>query len=173
MVDLLSGDQDLVCRFNGGANAGHTICVGDKTYKLNLLPSGIVHEKTLNVIGNGTKIIYVNTNLTLTGVVCDLEHMLGELSKIDIPTNGRLLISDRCHVLFKFHQIIDGLHEKNLGKDSIGTTKKGIGPCYATKADRINLRVGDLKYWKHFEQNLRSVRIFIGIIKFSTSCAVA
>jgi adenylosuccinate synthase len=119
---------------------------GGKVYKLNLLPSGIIHEHSANVIGNG--------------VVVDLVHLTKELDSIEangVNTEGRLLISDRAHVLFAFHQIIDGLSEKSLGKDSIGTTKKGIGPCYATKADRINLRVGDLRYWKHFEENLRNL----------------
>ena len=93
-----------------------------------------------------------------TGVVCDLEHLLVELKRIDVPTAGRLLISDRAHILFKFHQIIDGLQEVSLGKEAIGTTKKGIGPCYAGKADRINLRICDLKHWELFQENLRNVR---------------
>lgn len=143
LVDLLSGEADLVCRYNGGANAGHTIVANNKTYKLNLLPSGIVHEKTINVIGNG--------------VVCDLEHLFKELSQIDVCTKGRLLISDRAHILFKFHQLIDGLQEVSLGKEAIGTTKKGIGPCYAGKADRVNLRMCDLKNWQVFEENLRNL----------------
>jgi len=143
-VDLLATHHSTVARYNGGANAGHTIVHGGKKFALNLLPSGIIQPECQNLIGNG--------------VVLHIPKLLDEiesLKKNGVDPAGKLFISDRCHLLFDFHQIIDGMTENNLGKDQIGTTKKGIGPCYASKMTRNNLRVGDFRYWKHFEINLR------------------
>jgi adenylosuccinate synthase len=131
---------ELIGRFNGGANAGHTLVVGGKKFAFHLLPCGMLHAGKQNVIGNG--------------VVLDIPIMLNELKKLHdagIDTTGRLLISDRAQLLFDAHKIIDASQESALGASNIGTTKKGIGPCYASKANRNGLRAGDLKDWDLFK----------------------
>lgn len=133
LVDILAQRFDVVARFNGGANAGHTLYVDNKKYAFHLLPCGMLGENTLNVIGNG--------------VVVDLPVLFEELNDIKnlgISHEHNLRISDRAHLLFGFHKIVDGLLEKNLADKSIGTTKRGIGPCYASKALRNGIRIGQL-----------------------------
>lgn len=142
LTDILSADSDFICRYNGGANAGHTIVHDKKQYKLNLLPSGILNEGCINVIGNG--------------VVVHLPQLFKELEQLDVPHEGRVLLSDRAHLLFDLHQVIDGMQEQSLGKNEIGTTRRGIGPCYMTKAERIGIRVGDLAVWDSFELKFRN-----------------
>uniref|UniRef100_A0A7C3N9X7 Adenylosuccinate synthetase n=1 Tax=candidate division WOR-3 bacterium TaxID=2052148 RepID=A0A7C3N9X7_UNCW3 len=131
IVDYLSNDADLVVRYQGGANAGHTIVINGKKYVLHLIPSGIIRGK-LSYIGNG--------------VVVDIDELLKEmenLSKENIDIE-KLKISANSHILFGFHKIID-IHEEERKKElSIGTTKSGIGPCYVDKYDRIGIRMGDL-----------------------------
>eukprot|EP01127_Copromyxa_protea_P006703 TRINITY_DN16702_c0_g1_i1.p1 TRINITY_DN16702_c0_g1~~TRINITY_DN16702_c0_g1_i1.p1 ORF type:complete len:433 (+),score=104.34 TRINITY_DN16702_c0_g1_i1:116-1414(+) len=135
LVDVLSEQADVVARYNGGSNAGHTIVVDGKKYAFHLVPSGILHPKVTCILGNG--------------VVVNLDSLLEELASLtrdNIDYTGRFLISDRAHLLFEFHKICDGMNEAVLagtGK-SIGTTKQGIGPCYALKMGRANLRVCDL-----------------------------
>ncbi|MDI6699618.1 MAG: adenylosuccinate synthase [bacterium] len=131
IVDYLSDDADLVVRYQGGANAGHTIVINGKKYILHLIPSGIIRGK-LSYIGNG--------------VVVDIDELLKEienLRKENIDVDN-LKISANSHILFEFHKIID-IHEEERKKElSIGTTKSGIGPCYVDKYDRIGIRMGDL-----------------------------
>eukprot|EP01102_Stenamoeba_stenopodia_P022710 TRINITY_DN9566_c0_g1_i1.p1 TRINITY_DN9566_c0_g1~~TRINITY_DN9566_c0_g1_i1.p1 ORF type:complete len:434 (-),score=109.72 TRINITY_DN9566_c0_g1_i1:127-1428(-) len=139
LVDLLASDFDLVARCAGGANAGHTIVVNGIKYALHLVPSGIITEKAVCLIGNGV-VLHVPSFF----------HELDELESKGIKTEGRIKISDRAHLLFEFHKIADGLGEAELSKGTgtqIGTTKQGIGPCYSDKASRINLRVGDLRFF--------------------------
>lgn len=129
-----------MARFNGGANAGHTLKVHGKKYAMHLIPCGILVPGKINVIGNG--------------VVLHTPTMFKELANLDtggIDWQGRLKVSDRAHLLFDFHQTIDGLQEVSKGKDSIGTTRKGIGPCYASKMARTGIRVGELMHdWDAF-----------------------
>ncbi|MGE3278850.1 MAG: adenylosuccinate synthase [Candidatus Altimarinota bacterium] len=143
LVDILSEQYDVIARCQGGSNAGHTIVVDGKKFAFHLLPSGILHKNATCLIGNG--------------VVLHLPTLFKELASLDekgIDYKGRLLISDRAHLLFDYHQIVDGMQEDELAGEKIGTTKKGIGPCYSMKAQRTNLRVGDLRFFKHFEENL-------------------
>jgi len=126
IVDLLAQDSDVVCRYQGGPNAGHTIVVDDETYKIRALPSGIVRGKPC-VIGNGC--------------VVDLEVLIGELDQFP---NGEVYLSGNAHLIMPWHLAIDQASERRLGKLAIGTTKRGIGPCYADKAMRLGIRVQDI-----------------------------
>ncbi|CAL8111580.1 unnamed protein product [Orchesella dallaii] len=136
LVDLLATTADVVCRCQGGNNAGHTVVVDGKEFDFHLLPSGIINEKCQSIIGNG--------------VVVHLPGLFEELQKNQdkgmADWKNRLLISDRAHLVFDFHQQVDGLQEaeKAKGNKSLGTTKKGIGPAYASKASRTGIRVADL-----------------------------
>lgn len=140
-------EYDVCARVAGGSNAGHTIVVGNTKYKFHLLPSGILNEKATCVIGNG--------------VVIHIPSFLNELDSLQsggtIDPTGRVLISDRAHMVFDFHQEVDGVQEEKLGRHKIGTTKKGIGPAYASKISRNGLRVGDLADWPHFERRFREL----------------
>ena len=131
IVDLLAQHSDVVCRYNGGPNAGHTIVVGDETYKIRALPSGIVRGKPC-VIGNGC--------------VVDPEVLIGELD--DFERRGHatdeVYLSGSAHLIMPWHVAIDGASERRLGKLAIGTTRRGIGPCYADKAMRLGIRVQDI-----------------------------
>ena len=134
IVDLLTSRAEVVIRFQGGANAGHTLKVGGQQIIVHLIPSGILYTDTLNIIGNG--------------MVLDPEVLLEEKtllrSKKYFMKDKQLLISDRAHVIMPYHKIIDQGREEILGKAKIGTTGRGIGPCYEDKAARIGIRVGDL-----------------------------
>ena len=135
IIDVLSEEADVVARYQGGNNAGHTVKVGDKKYVLHLIPSGILHARPLCVIGNG--------------VVVDPFALLAEIREIEsrgATVKGRLFVSDRAHVVFPFHGLLDAAHEGGGGGHTvkIGTTKRGIGPAYGDKAARIGLRIGDL-----------------------------
>lgn len=134
LVDLLASDMDIVCRCQGGNNAGHTVVVKEIEYDFHLLPSGIIHSKCKSIIGNG--------------VVIHLPGLFEELTKNEakglIDWQNRLMISDRAHLVFDFHQNVDALQELEKGKKSLGTTKKGIGPAYSSKANRTGIRVSDL-----------------------------
>jgi adenylosuccinate synthase len=146
LVDLLSQDYDVCARVAGGSNAGHTIVVEGKKYKFHLLPSGILNPNAVCVIGNG--------------VVVHLPSFLNELEALQlsgVACEGRVKISDRAHIVFDFHQEVDGTQEAGLGRHKIGTTKKGIGPAYASKISRNGLRVGDLQNWEYFEQRFRAL----------------
>jgi len=130
VVDFLCEDADYVVRFQGGSNAGHTIKVGDEKYKFHLLPSGVVRGKTC-VIGNG--------------VVVDPEIFLEEINSLrKRGIEPRIMVSDRANVIMPYHKILDGAEESYLGKKRIGTTKRGIGPCYSDKIARKGIRVADL-----------------------------
>eukprot|EP01133_Synstelium_polycarpum_P006395 gene6395-7418_t len=148
LVDILSQDCDVVARCQGGANAGHTIVVGGKKIALHLIPSGILNEKATCVLGNGM-VIHLPTFF---------KEVEGLKSK-DISYEGRLFISDRAHLVLDVHQIVDAMKETELAhgvggsNDSIGTTKKGIGPAYSSKASRGGLRVCDLFHFEQFKKN--------------------
>ncbi|KAG5055148.1 hypothetical protein AAZX31_03G122300 [Glycine max] len=144
LVDILAQHFEIVARCQGGANAGHTIYNAEgKKFALHLVPSGILNEDTLCVIGNG--------------VVVHLPGLFKEIDGLEsngVSCKGRILISDRAHLLFDFHQVVDGLREAELAKSFIGTTKRGIGPCYSSKVNRNGLRVGDLRHMDTFPQKL-------------------
>ncbi len=135
VVDLLCPAFDIVVRFNGGANAGHTVCVGNETFALHLLPTGVLHETAVGVIG--------------PGVVVDPIGLLGEIDALagrGVDVTGRLKISDRAHLVLAYHKIEDQLSERAAGAEGkIGTTARGIGPCYADKMRRTTaVRFADL-----------------------------
>ena len=131
IVDLLARDSDVVCRYQGGPNAGHTIVVGDDTFKIRALPSGIVRGKPC-VIGNGC--------------VVDPEVLIGELDEFEQRghSTAEVDVSGNAHLIMPWHVAIDQASERRLGKLAIGTTRRGIGPCYADKAMRLGIRVQDV-----------------------------
>ena len=130
IVDFLSENVDYVVRFQGGSNAGHTIKVGDQVFKFHLLPSGVIRGK-VGVIANG--------------VVVDPEVLVEEIGKLKSRgIEPKIMVSDRANVVMPYHKLLDGAEEAYLGKKSIGTTKRGIGPCYSDKVARRGIRVGDL-----------------------------
>ena len=144
LVDILSFDYKLCARVAGGSNAGHTIVVNGKKYKFHLVPSGILNEDARCVVGNG--------------VVVHLRGLMKELADLKaagVDYDGRLLLSDRAHIVFDFHQTVDGLNEARLAGNKLGTTKKGIGPAYGSKVMRNGLRIGDLKDFDDFEVRFR------------------
>lgn len=132
VIDYLSKKADMVVRGQGGNNAGHTVVVDDKKYALHLIPSGILYDGTINVIGNG--------------VVFDPEGFFAEIEKLqsDNIDTRNILISDRAHIVFPYHKKLDALSERARGSKDIGTTKKGIGPCYMDKIERTGLRTCDM-----------------------------
>ncbi|MBI4835340.1 MAG: adenylosuccinate synthase [Planctomycetes bacterium] len=133
IVDLLSSECDIVVRYQGGSNAGHTVIIGDEKFVLHLIPSGILHPKVKCVIGNG---VVLDPMLLL--------KEMDELTKRGIKIKGRLFISERCHLVFQYHKWLDTLSEKSLGKSKIGTTGRGIGPAYVDKYNRTGIRLMDL-----------------------------
>lgn len=146
IVDMLAQKYDVVCRSQGGHNAGHTIWVDGVRYALHLVPSGILNPKAVNIIGNG--------------VVLSPESIIKEMSQFE-NLEGRLYISDRAHLNLPYHALIDQAKERLKGDKAIGTTGKGIGPSYSDKINRVGFRVGELvnpsnlcdKIIEYFEQN--------------------
>ncbi|HWT33384.1 MAG TPA: adenylosuccinate synthase [Microbacterium sp.] len=131
-TDLLGERTDLVVKFNGGNNAGHTVVIGDEKYALHLLPSGILSPGVTPVIGNG--------------VVVDLEVLFNEIEALNARgiDTSRLRISANAHIITQYHRTLDKVTERFLGKRNIGTTGRGIGPAYADKINRVGIRVQDL-----------------------------
>jgi adenylosuccinate synthase len=134
IVDYLTTDSDVVVRYQGGANAGHTIKAGDFTFVFHLIPAGIVHPDKTCVIGNG--------------VVLDPTALFQEVDDLEsrgISVAGRLFVSDRAHLVMPYHKLLEEASEKKIGDDAIGTTLRGIGPTYQDKINRSSgIRVGDL-----------------------------
>ena len=145
IVDLLSQDADVVARYQGGPNAGHTVCVGDRQFILHLIPSGILRPRTVCYIGNG--------------VVVDPEALRREretVLKQGISVDGRLFVSGSAHVILPDHRVVEKVTE--TGTTPIGTTGRGIGPAYTDKAARVGLRVVDLLDPKIREERVRALR---------------
>jgi adenylosuccinate synthase len=146
IVDRLACEYDMVCRSQGGHNAGHTIWVDGTKYALHLIPSGVLNPKAVNVIGNG--------------VVLSPESIINEMKQFK-DLEGRLFISDKAHLNLNYHALIDQAKERLKGDKAIGTTGKGIGPAYSDKINRIGHRVGELldpeklcdRILDYFEQN--------------------
>lgn len=143
IVDILSEKFEIVVRYQGGANAGHTVQIGDKQYILHLIPSGILRENVICVIGNG--------------VVIDPKALLEEidlLEKSGISINGRLFISQNAHLIMPYHKLLDSINESTSSK--IGTTGRGIGPCYIDKYARKGIRIVDLLDKTVLEEKIKS-----------------
>ncbi|MCP4251081.1 MAG: adenylosuccinate synthase [bacterium] len=148
IVDLLSPDFDVVVRFNGGANAGHTVCVGDETFALHLVPAGVLHEGVTGLIGPGVA-------LDPIGLLAEIDMLAGR----GVTVDGALRISDRAHVVAPYHRIEDQLGEQSAGQAArIGTTVRGIGPCYADKMRRRTaIRVVDLLNSASLRSKVKSI----------------
>jgi adenylosuccinate synthase len=147
IVDLLTEQHDIVVRYNGGANAGHTVVVGEKKYKLSLLPTGILRSGVKAVIGNG---VVVNPQRFV--------EEADELRSLGVHISDNLLLSDRAHVIFPYHMEEEAASESSTGGTAIGTTGRGIGPCYADKAGRTNaIRVGELLDANQLRERLRLI----------------
>lgn len=142
IVDALAGGYDYVVRYQGGHNAGHTIVVDSKKIALHLLPSGILYPQCKNVIGNG--------------VVINLEALLKEMSAFT-HLQERLFISDKAHIILPYHEILDKAKEKSKDTNAIGTTGKGIGPCYGDKVSRNGVRLMDLKHPHILKAKIESI----------------
>ena len=147
IVDLLSADHDFVVRYNGGANAGHTIVWGGRTFKLSLLPTGVLKPAVKSVIGNGV-VIYPPRFL----------EEVDQLAAAGIPVGDNLAVSDHAHVIFPYHMEEERLVESAEMRGAIGTTGRGIGPCYQDKVGRrFGVRVGELLRPDHLRERLRYV----------------
>lgn len=160
ITDYLSKKFDICVRFQGGNNAGHTIKFNNNKYALNLIPSGIFNQNIQNIMSNG--------------MVIDLKALVNEISML--KSKGfdceNLHISDRAHVLFPYHIQLDEIFENIKGNDKVGTTKKGIGPCYTDKSMRIGIRIGDLlnkdSFYKKLSQNVEYVNKLLSIFNSKT-----
>ncbi|MBN1405779.1 MAG: adenylosuccinate synthase [Candidatus Omnitrophica bacterium] len=144
IIDLLSASSDMIVRFQGGDNAGHTVVFDGKEFILHLIPSGILHKGKICVIGNG---VVVNPKALLEEIKV--------LKSKNIGVEGRFFISTLCHIIFPYHSKLDELKEEKSAKGKIGTTKKGIGPCYADKAARSGIRLADLLDDAAFREKLK------------------
>jgi len=154
IVDILSEEADTIVRFQGGHNAGHTVVIGDEEYILHVIPSGILHPGKACVVGNG--------------VVVDPEALVKELDGLvarGIDADGRLWLSDRAHLIMPYHVALDQGSENRKDGVKIGTTGRGIGPCYVDKARRSGIRVGDLlhpgTFREKIERNLAEVNVIL------------
>jgi adenylosuccinate synthase len=146
VIDILAKKSDYIVRFQGGNNAGHTVVVKDKKSILHLIPSGILHKGKICIIGNG--------------VVIDPKALIDEIDKLKkegvVVNNKNLIIDERAHVILPYHKILDSLKEENKKGTKIGTTKRGIGPCYTDKAARCGIRICDLVDEQIFRRKLKS-----------------
>ncbi|MDY3983435.1 MAG: adenylosuccinate synthase [Veillonellaceae bacterium] len=142
VVDYLAEQADVVVRSQGGNNAGHTVVVDDKAFALRLLPSGILYNDKINIVG--------------PGVVIDPKVLLGEIANLkkEGKSADSLRISDRAHVIFPYHNRLDEAEEASKGALKVGTTKNGIGPCYADKVNRVGIRICDLMNEDVFKEKL-------------------
>ncbi len=145
VVDLLAETAAMVVRSQGGNNAGHTVVVGEREYRFNLIPAGILHPKTTCIIGNG--------------VVLDPRVLLSEIEALEAAGAdlANLVISERAHMIMPYHPVLDRLEEQARGDDRLGTTYRGVGPAYSDKVRRIGFRVGDLQKLRFLEKKLEFV----------------
>uniref|UniRef100_A0A2B4RCG9 Adenylosuccinate synthetase n=1 Tax=Stylophora pistillata TaxID=50429 RepID=A0A2B4RCG9_STYPI len=143
IVDVLTKKYDIIARFQGGPNAGHTLIFDEKKHVLHTIPSGIFHDETENIIGNG--------------VVIDPVILSQELEKLpEIDVDKKIVVSKKAHLILPTHRMLDAASEKSKGKEKIGSTLKGIGPTYMDKTGRNGMRVGDLEtHWKKKYNKLR------------------
>lgn len=168
IVDMLAEQADIVARYQGGANAGHTVCIGEKEYVLHLIPSGIFHPHITCVIGNG--------------VVIDPVALLDEIRQLraaGISVQGRLLISHNAHLIMPYHKLLDSIREQS--GERIGTTGRGIGPAYIDKATRTGIRIVDLlnrdelarKLKTNIEENNRLLSTMYGETRLDVDAIIA
>ena len=146
IIDVLARRSNVIVRFQGGNNAGHTVKFADKKFVLHLIPSGILHPGKICVIGNGAVIDPLA-----------LQEEISMLTRRKVKVRGRLFVSDQAHVILPYHKIMDEILEQVKGAGRIGTTKKGIGPCYSDKVARLGIRVVDLMNDRVFQRRLRFV----------------
>ncbi|MGI6719214.1 MAG: adenylosuccinate synthase [Bacteroidales bacterium] len=156
IVDFLTPKYDVIARFQGGANAGHTLKINGKTHVLHLIPSGIFHENKINIIGNG--------------VVVDpviLKEECENLLQVNVNAKNRLSIANKASLILPSHRMLDAVYEKSKGNRKIGSTLKGIGPTYTDKIARVGIRFGDIftdnfkdKYNKLKENHLRIAKMY-------------
>ena len=147
VVDILAEHSDIVVRYNGGANAGHTVVVGDSRFALHILPSGSVRPNTICVIANG---VLVDPDVLIKGIET--------LAQKEIRLDDRLFISENAHVVLDYHKKEDQLREKSLGKNKLGTTIRGIGPCCADKVGRsYAVRMADLRDLEKLKAKLQTI----------------
>ena len=155
IVDWLSSKADIVVRFQGGHNAGHTLVIDGVTYKLRLLPSGIVRKNKISIIGNG--------------VVIDPWALLEEIEEVKskgvVVNTNNLIISESANLILPFHKEMDEIREDAAGKAKIGTTRRGIGPAYEDKIGRRSIRVMDLLSEKNLDQRLEIVLLHHNAIR--------
>ena len=155
IVDWLSSEADVVVRFQGGHNAGHTLVIDKKVFKLRLLPSGIVREGKISILGNG--------------VVIDPWALLDEIQEIKKQginvTPDNFMISESASLILPFHQEMDEIREDAAGKGKIGTTRRGIGPCYEDKVGRRSIRVMDLRSKENLDNRLKNVLLHHNAIR--------
>ncbi|WP_294506365.1 adenylosuccinate synthase [uncultured Victivallis sp.] len=144
LIDVLTRDVDMVVRFQGGNNAGHTVEIGDEHYVLHLVPSGIFRPNVINVIGNGLVV-------DVLGLVEEMKGIAARGFSID-----NIRLSNRAQLIFEYHKRADALRESNAGNKKIGTTKRGIGPAYADKMNRTGIRGIDLKNPARLEEQFRA-----------------
>jgi len=144
IVDVLARDYDIIARYQGGGNAGHTLVINNEKFIFHLIPSGILHPGKMCIIGNG---VVIDPGLFL--------EEISELSKRDTGEVGSLFISDRAHLVFPYHKELDLLIEKRKGDSMIGTTGRGIGPCYTDKIARSGIRVVELYHKEYFKEKLK------------------
>ncbi len=147
MVDLLSSDYDIICRYQGGNNAGHTVVNDKGKFILNLLPSGILRDSTVNVMGNG--------------MVIDLEHLVGEIGRLTEKgiriTPENLKISDKAIICMPYHKLMDCMEEERLADKKFGSTRRGIAPVYADKYMKKALRMEDLLRLDHLTEKVHDI----------------
>ncbi len=155
VIDILASRADMVVRSQGGNNAGHTVKVGEETYKLHLIPSGILYKDTVCVIGNGT---VIDPKVVLE----EIDGLVSRGLSMD-----NLKIDKRAHIIMPYHIVLDGLSEESRGKADIGTTKKGIGPCYSDKTERCGIRLCDMLDEEKFAEMVKdNLEIKNKIIKY-------
>ncbi len=145
LVDVLGSEADVVVRYSGGNNAGHTVITGGKIYKFQLIPAGILHPGTIAIIGSGMVVCP-------KGLLEELDRTLAQ--KADL---GDLRISSAAHVVFPYHRMLDALEEEARGENKIGTTSRGIGPAYQDKVARFGIRMGEFVQPDIFEKRLHEV----------------
>ena len=153
IIDVLTEKAEVVVRFQGGDNAGHTVEIGREKFVLHLVPSGILRERSLCIIGNGLVVNPISLHEEIKG-----------LEKRGIVIGNRLQVSSRSHLLFVYHSLMDGISEGCLGEQKIGTTKRGIGPAYADKISRVGIRAGELCHPARLEEKFRAQVCFYNAI---------
>ncbi|MBP7642477.1 MAG: adenylosuccinate synthase [Saprospiraceae bacterium] len=154
VVDYIADQYDVVCRFQGGPNAGHTIIIGDKKFVLHTIPSGVFRSNIINVVGNGVVLDPIT-----------FKKELANLDTVNIEYKSRLYISQKAHLILPSHRLLDAASEASKGATKIGSTLKGIGPTYMDKTGRNGLRVGDI-FLHDFEAKYRALKEkHLGLIK--------